>query len=180
MRSKEEQLIRSMGIIEDQAKELIETYGWNKEHVEELEHSLKKHARKEVEAFHDYEDVSGCWNLAMWASRTKIHLVHSFKELEDKDKDRAYELRGLAYQLSDMFEYIENISIEKLELMAQYKNSKAEFGLQMVNGVYLTWDLEQIKEAINSNKLTIFEVAKKLYNKLIDRNKELLENEEAI
>lgn len=180
MRSKKEQLQRSMQIIEEQAKELVEVYEWNKEHVRDLESSLKKHAIKEIEEFGHYEDISGCWNLVMWGTKTKTILSHNFDELEETDKDRMYELRGLAYQLSDMFLYIENISISKLEMIAQCKNGKSIFGLKKINDVYLTWDLEEIESAVKSNKLTLFEVAKKLYSYLLEKNKELLESKEAI
>ena len=65
-------------------------------------------------------------------------------------------------------------------MIAQCKNGKSIFGLKKINDVYLTWDLEEIESAVKSNKLTLFEVAKKLYSYLLEKNKELLESKEAI
>lgn len=171
MRNKEEQLKKSFEIIEEQAKELVEVYGWNKEHVQSLSASLKRHARQEVESFYNQEDVSECWNLATWGSDLKTTTRCNFKELESIDMNEVYKLRTFVYEVVDMFKYIENIKLDEIEFIAEYKDKKSIFGIRAVDGKYLVWDLNQVQQAVETRG--IFEVVKKIYNKVLEKNNEI-------
>lgn len=171
MRSKEEQLKRSFEIINEQAKELVEVYGWNKDHVKELESSLKQHAEEEVESFGGFEDISGCWQLVSWNSDFKTQLIHNFKELEDIDSKRYIEFKGLVYELVDKFKYIENIKLNRLDFIAEYKDGKGIFGSKVKNEKYLIWDLNIIKNGIDTKGF--MKVANKIYSEVLEKNKEI-------
>lgn len=172
MRNKEEQLKRSFGIIEEQAKELVETYGWDIEHVNELKSSLLKHAIQEIEYWHEIEDCSGSWNLASWKSYLRVSTSCNFKELEDvSDMSDVYELRGFVYELVDKFHYIENIELRKLECVAEYSDKKCRFGVKLVNGKYLIWSIDNLIEY--KERLGFFETAKLIYREVLEKNNEI-------
>lgn len=172
MRNKEEQLSKAYEVIEKQAKELIENYGWNKEHVRDLAWSLKMHAGEEIANFGDVEDISDCLELVSWKLNFKTKLIHNFKELKDTgDTNKLDELRSLVYKLSDEFKYIENIELDRMDFIAEYKDNKGQFAVKLANEKYLVWDLSEIQEGVK--KLGMFEVAKRIYNKVLETNKEI-------
>ena len=95
----------------------------------------------------------------------------NFKELESIDMNEVYKLRTFVYEVVDMFKYIENIKLDEIEFIAEYKDKKSIFGIRAVDGKYLVWDLNQVQQAVETRG--IFEVVKKIYNKVLEKNNEI-------
>lgn len=168
-RSKEEQLERSYKIIEEQAKELVEKYEWNVNHVNSVKNSLMKHAKKEVEFWHDTEDCSGSWNLAIWAQHLRTNTKCNFAELKEIDENKAYELRNFVSELVDSFKYIENIELDELNFIAEYELGEPKIGIMVADGKYLIWSLDEIQQA--TEKRGMFAVVKRMYIQVLEKNK---------
>lgn len=107
MKSKQEQVERSREVIGQQAVELIQKYGWDRKVVESKATQLFIHAKKEIEGLGDFEDLSECWDLAIFNNDISWSVKGSY---EDKDKSNI--VQHVIYK----FNYIQDTPIKSLEV----------------------------------------------------------------
>lgn len=124
MRGKSEQFEIGRKQIEEQAKELVEVYGWDADYIETKKKELIGRAQREINSFGDEKDLSNCWNLLIWiTSGFRTRLDYNFDGLREEQQ---WNYTTIAEKVIDAFRHIPNLQLKQINVQAEMHEYNGE------------------------------------------------------